>query len=201
MDAKDRDAVNREQELYFDQAVDLFDRTQSSDVIERLREIVEMAGIQEGDTILDVGAGVGVFVPLFDPYRPSRILACDLSEKMLKRLKEKFPMVKTYQGDICDLAIEDKTIDWIFMNAVFSNVADKEAALMKCTRLLRKGGQLVISHPEGRDFILRLRNLISFHLDLLPTFPKLRELFGELPLKIVRYIDRPKFYFALATRI
>ena len=201
MDARDRDAINREQERFFDQAVDLFDRHQPPEVIKRLKEIVAMAGIQEGDTILDVGAGVGVFVPLFDPYKPSRIVACDLSGKMLKRLKEKFSSVETHQRDIVDLNIEDETIDTIFMNAVFSNIADKEAALEKCSCVLKKGGQLIISHPEGRDFICRLRNAVSFHLDLLPTFPKLRDIFGRHPLKIVRYIDRPKLYFALAIRI
>jgi ubiquinone/menaquinone biosynthesis C-methylase UbiE len=201
MDKNDRDAINREQERFFDQAVDLFDGPQPTEVIDRLRQIVEMADIREGDTLLDVGAGVGVFVPLFDPYKPSRVVACDLSGKMLQRLKEKFPDVETHQKDIIDLNIEDETIDVIFMNAMFSNVAAKEIALSKCACLLKKGGRLIISHPEGRDFIRKLQKVVSFRLDLLPTYPNLRNLLGELPLKIVRYIDRPKLYFSLAERI
>ncbi len=201
MDKNDRAAINREQERFFDQAVDLFDGPQPPEVIDRLREIVKMAEIQGGDTLLDVGAGVGVFVPLFDRYKPSRVMACDLSEKMLLRLKEKFPNVETHQKDMIDLNIEDEMIDVIFMNAMFSNLADKVVALRKCSCLLKKGGRLVISHPEGRDFIRKLQKVVSFHLDLLPTFPNLRDLFVELPLKIVRYIDRPKLYFALAKRV
>jgi ubiquinone/menaquinone biosynthesis C-methylase UbiE len=182
---------------FFDELVNIFDRPQPPQVMERLEKIVQMAGIREGDTILDVGAGVGVLVPIIESYRPSRIIACDLSEKMLLRLKEKFPYVEIHNRDVLNLNLEGESVDVIFMNAVFSNIEDKGAALWKSFSLLKKGGRLVISHPEGRDFIKRLRCIVSFHLDLLPTFPELKALIGHLPFKIFHYIDYPKLYLAI----
>lgn len=192
--------ANQKQARYFDGAVDLFDQKQPRHILERLERIVSAAGIQHGETVLDVGAGVGVLVPMIRAYDPGRILACDLSERMLTRLKQKFPDVETILEDVCDLALPDGSVDVIFMNAVFPNIVDKPAALNNCCRMLRPGGRLLISHPEGSLFVDKLREIVPFSLDPLPTSEQLQRLIRPVALKLVRYVDRDDLFLAVIRR-
>lgn len=197
----ERILVNRKQAHYFDEVVDLFDQQQPPHVMRNLKEIVQAAGIQPGDRVLDVGAGVGVLIPLIEAFGPERILACEISPKMLARLREKYPKVETHLSDIADLNLQEASLNVIFMNAVFPNLVDKEAALSNCARMLARDGRLVISHPEGRHFVESLREVVPFPLDPLPVFPQLRRLVKDLPFLIKSYQDRSDLYFAVLERI
>ncbi|MGQ9654902.1 MAG: hypothetical protein ACUVXD_12625, partial [Thermodesulfobacteriota bacterium] len=59
MGEAERLRINLQQARYFDGAVDLFDQEQPPHILERLDRIVEEGNIQAGETVLDVGAGVG----------------------------------------------------------------------------------------------------------------------------------------------
>ncbi len=200
IDASDRLLVNQEQAHYFDGAVEIFDQEQPPHILSNLDEIVDAAGIQAGEKVLDVGAGVGVLIPLIRSRGAGRILACELSGAMLSRLKAKHPDAETHLGDVTDLGLPDGSLDAIFMNAVFPNIADKLTALKNCARMLRVGGRLVISHPEGRAFVERLREIVPFRLDPLPIFPQLKRMLDRQPLKLLRYVDRSNLYLAVIRR-
>jgi SAM-dependent methyltransferase len=197
----DRLLANEWQSRYFDGAVDLFDQEQPPHILRNLQEIVDAAAIREGEVVLDAGAGVGVLVPLIAARRPGRIVACEISGQMLSRLKARHPQVEAHLEDVGLLPLAEGSIDVLFMNAVFSNLSDKPGALANCARMLRLDGRLVVSHPEGRGFVERLREVLPFPLDPLPTFPQLRRLLAPFPLKLVRYIDRDSQYIALIRRV
>lgn len=146
------------QRRVFDSSVHLFDVEVPREVIDRLRRIVGCAEIREGDAVLDVGTGIGVLIPMISAFKPGKMYACDLSEKMLERLKEKFPEVETYCCDVVDLQLPDDSVDVVFMNAVFPNILDKEGALLNVGRMLKEGGRLLISHPLGRTAFIGFLN-------------------------------------------
>jgi ubiquinone/menaquinone biosynthesis C-methylase UbiE len=200
-DGNDHARTNRRQARYFDKVVHVFDREQPPHIRRRLARIVSYAGIQPGDTVLDVGAGVGVLIPFIQAAGAGRCLACELSKGMLERLKEHHPEVEVFLCDICALDLPDAAVDVIFMNAVFPNIADKRAALENCSRMLKIGGRLVISHPEGSAFVLGLRDVLPFSLDPLPSRSRLAGLLESLPLQIVRFIDRKTLYAAVIERL
>ena len=62
------------QRQYFNERVDDFDIPQPWPVIERLAEVVAAAGLRSDEVVLDIGAGVGVLIPLIEPFSPTRIL-------------------------------------------------------------------------------------------------------------------------------
>ena len=141
----------------FNELVDVFDRPQPLDVMARLREIVSSAELRPGEVVLDVGTGVGVLIPLIQSYQPAGVLACDVAEKMLQRVQDKYPAVRTYHADIASLDLASTSLDAIFMNGMYGNIADKPAACRNAARMLRSGGRLVVSHPEGRALALHSR--------------------------------------------
>ncbi len=200
MEEAERLRINLLQARYFDGAVDIFDQEQPPHITERLDRIVEEGGIKAGETVLDVGAGVGVLVPLIRRRRPGRILACELSEEMLARLKRHHPEVEVFLGDVSDLPLPDASVGCVFMNAVFPNIADKPAAFRNCARMLHMSGRLVISHPEGRSFVERIREVVPFPLEPLPTFPQLRRMLRPFPFKLHRYLDLEGLYVAVLVR-
>lgn len=78
--------------------------------------------------VLDVGTGVGLLISLIQSFRPARIIACDLAEKMLEWLKQKYPQVDIYHTDVSCLSLEDTSVDVIFLNAMYGNIDDKPKA-------------------------------------------------------------------------
>ncbi len=173
---------------------------QPPDVMARLAEVIAAAGIREGEVVLDVGTGVGVLIPLIAAYRPGRVLACDLAEKMLKRVREKFPTVSVHRADIATLPLPPASVDVVFMNAMYGNIADKATACRNVARMLRPGGRLVVSHPEGRAFVDGLRATTDLFIESYPTREEFAAELRPLGLEVTLYRDEPKLYLMVARR-
>lgn len=167
----------------------------------RLAEIVAAAGLSAGEVVLDVGTGTGVLIPLIESYRPSTIFACDPAEKMLERVTQKHPAVQTYRADIALLSLPSDSVDVIFMNAVYGNIADKPRACRNAARMLRAAGRLVVSHPEGRAFVDQLRDAIDLFVEWLPTRKELEMILVPLGLDVTTYRDEPKLYLMVSKKM
>ena len=188
------------QRQYFNNRVDEFDIPQPLLVLGRLRNIVAEAGLQPGEVVLDVGTGVGVLIPLIQFFRPARIIACDLAEKMLERLKQKYPQVDIYHTDVSCLSLEDASVDVIFLNAMYGNIDDKPTACRNVARLLRPGGRMVVSHPEGRAFVEKLRQISPLSIESLPSRETFKSLLEPFDLNIIAYRDIPSLYLMVARK-
>ena len=185
----------------FNELVDVFDRPQPLEVMARLREIVSSAGLRSGEVVLDVGTGVGVLIPLIQSYQPAAVLACDVAEKMLQRVQNKYPAVRTFRADIALLDLASTSVDAIFMNGMYGNIADKPAACRNAARMLRSGGRLVVSHPEGRAFIDQLRATSDLFIEQFPTREEFEALLEPLGFEVITYRDESKLYLMVARKI
>jgi ubiquinone/menaquinone biosynthesis C-methylase UbiE len=198
LEPEQMEEVNKLQQRYFNENVDLFEPPLPSGVPERLKATVRASRLRRGEKVLDVGTGTGILIPYILKYRPSAIHTCDLAENMLRRVKGKFPEVITHLCDVKDLLLPDDSLDVAFINACFSNIMDKSKSLNNLYRLLRRKGRLIISHPLGRDFIIELKKRTPFHLDLLPDEASTRGLFERHGFEIVSFRDEPAFYLFVA---
>ena len=200
MHPEEAKAVAEHQRRRFNELVDVFDRPQPPEVMARLSEIVAAAELSPGAVVLDVGTGVGVLIGLIQAYQPSTMLACDVAERMLQRVQDKYPGVRTYHTDIASLDLASTSVDAIFMNGMYGNIADKPAACRNAARMLRSGGRLVVSHPEGRAFVDQLRATSDLFIESLPTKEEFEGLLEPLALEVVAYRDEPKLYLMVARK-
>ena len=188
------DRINRIQQKRFDQSYQLFEPPLPKGVPERLEKIVAAAAIREGDTVLDVGTGTGILIPLIKDYRPGRVIACDLSEAMLKQLETNYPGVETIQADVRDLTLQNGVIDVVFINACYPNIADKAGAFTNMARVLKPEGRIVISHPLGKAFVDKLRPGASYPLDDFPSKAEALRLFSPYGFGVGLLVDDPELY-------
>jgi len=169
--------------------------------MDRLRQIVTAAELHRDEAVLDVGTGAGVLIPLIQSYEPSLVIACDLAEYMLAHVHKKYPFVLTVQGDVVWLPLKAVTVDVVFMNAMYGNIADKPAACANVSRVLRPGGRLVVSHPEGRGFIDQLRAAGDLFIESFPKQKEFQEQLHPLGLDVMTYRDEPKLYLMVARKM
>ncbi len=186
--------INKSQKELFDRLYRLFEPPLPEGVPERLEEIVRAGGILPGDTVLDIGSGTGILIPIIKRYKPSQIYACDLSEKMLSQLKTNYPDVQTFLTDVKDLRLPQASVDVAFLNACYPNIADKAGAFDNLSRIVKPGGRVVISHPIGKTFILSLKDAMSFPLDEFPGRQSAEELFKPYGFEVASFTDQAQLY-------
>jgi ubiquinone/menaquinone biosynthesis C-methylase UbiE len=192
--------INRLQRNSFDKLYHLFEPPLPEGVPERLEKIVANGKVTRGDTVLDVGSGTGILIPIIKRYNPGRIYACDLSERMLEQLMKNYPDVETRMADVRDLTLPEGSIDSVFINACYPNIADKAGAFSNINRMLKEKGRIVISHPLGKAFILKLINRVSYPLDEFPEESAAGALLKPFGFEIETFIDEPRLYILVATK-
>src|SRR5262245_5740920 len=94
--------------------------------------------------IVDVGCGTGRFAkPLADRFA-AKVIGIDPSQRMLAvaRTKSSSARVEFMLAPAERLPLADHSADLVFMSMVLHHLADKEAAVRECCRILRTGGRL-----------------------------------------------------------
>ena len=114
-----------------------------------------------GPDILEVGVGTGLVLPYYPAS--ARVIGVDLSEDMLRKAAEKvrdrpLPHVRGIAAmDACRLGFADQAFDAVTLPFVSTLVPDPEGALTECVRVLKPGGEIVISSKLGHDEGLQAR--------------------------------------------
>lgn len=192
--------INRIQRDFFSGLIHVFDPPLPEGVPKRLERIVATADIRPKDTVLDVGTGTGVLIPLVRRYQPKDIYACDLSQVMLDHLKSLYPEVHIIAGDIREVGLPENSVNVVFMNACYPNIVDKQGSLSNIVRMMRMKGRLVISHPMGKAFIDTLKERSPFPLDDFPEKKDVEGLFAPFGLHMKAFIDNPELYILLLVK-
>jgi ubiquinone/menaquinone biosynthesis C-methylase UbiE len=137
---------------YFERVAGQWDEMRSGFFSEKVRESAfSVAGLQAGKQAADIGAGTG-FVSEGLVRQDLNVIAVDQSEAMLEELKNKYPQLDCRQGEAEDLPVADNAVDYVFANMYLHHVERPAVAIKEMTRILKKGGRLVITDLDEHDF-------------------------------------------------
>ncbi len=113
------------------------------------------AACASGNNILEIGVGTGLTLPYFSADK--RVTGADLSHDMLKVAQAKVRDQKLHQVqglvvmDACRLGFADEAFDAVTAQFVITLVPDPEAALDEMDRVLKPGGEIIISSRLAPD--------------------------------------------------
>jgi arsenite methyltransferase len=123
----------------------------------------EFAGINKGDTVVDLGSGAGndVFVARTLVGNDGKVIGIDFTEEMLEKANKNnaklgFNNVEFKFGEIENIPLEADSTNVVVSNCVLNLVPDKQKAFSEVYRILKPGGHFCISDivligelPEG----------------------------------------------------
>ena len=118
---------------------------------EKIKTILDYAGVVEGVDVLDVACGTGVLVPDYLERGVSKVTGVDISSEMIRIAKEKFDdeRVNFLCGDIEEISVSGLYDVCMIYNA-FPHFVNP-ASLIKClSDKLRMGGRLTVAHSMSR---------------------------------------------------
>ena len=137
---------------------DYFDRHASSwdemlkygDKISELSEVVNWFKLAEGHSVLDIGTGTGILLPLLKEAisMEGKLIAIDFSFKMLEmaKLRQCLGEKVLINATVEFLPFQSDLFDRIICFSAFPHFDNKARALLEMVRVLKGRGMLFITH-------------------------------------------------------
>jgi ubiquinone/menaquinone biosynthesis C-methylase UbiE len=111
-----------------------------------------MAGLQAGETVLDIGSGGGLdaFIAARRVGPTGQVIGVDMTPAMLQRARRAaqkggFTNVRFLHGFAERLPVPDDSVDVIISNCVINLTEDKGKVFQEAFRVLRKNGRLEVN--------------------------------------------------------
>ncbi len=190
---------------FFNQKASVWDETCCEQDTAKLKVLAERLRIEPGATLLDVGSGTGIFLPLLLTKIGGQgvLVAIDYAEEMIKRVRVKDVngRICYLQGDVASLPFGSELFDACVCYSSFPHFQDKPKALQEMNRVLKEGGRLIICHTSNRDEINRLhRQIPAVANDIIPAEGKLKTMLKRAGFINIRIDDDAASYLATAQK-
>ncbi len=118
---------------------------------QKIRTILNNAGVKAGESILDVACGTGVMIPYYLSRQAGSVTAIDISPEMVKIARSKFPNenVTILCGDVEDTPF-DRKFDRVIIYNAFPHFPNPEHLIKTLAALITPGGTLTVAHGMSR---------------------------------------------------
>lgn len=104
-----------------------------------------------GKTVLEAGSGEGYGADMIAGVA-ERVVGLDYDAGAVAHVRARYPRVEMIEGNLADLPLDDASVDVVVNFQVIEHLWDQGQFLRECLRVLRPGGQLLISTPNRITF-------------------------------------------------
>ncbi|NVK85978.1 MAG: methyltransferase domain-containing protein [Cytophagia bacterium] len=159
-------------------------RTYDGSYLERVHEMLvsskklgyKRLNPQAGETVLDVGCGIGLDVLEF-ASEGSNVIAIDADEEFIVEAKRRHAEAQNINfllGNIFALPLAKSSVDKVWLDRVFQHLPNHNLALMELKRVMKPGGKILIMDTYYHKISLQFSN-------------------GETIRELIDYMIREKF--------
>lgn len=116
-------------------------------------DVVAFSRVETGATVMEVGAGTGNFLGLFDQVA-DRAVAVDVTEEMLRTARKRFPDMDLVLGDGARLPFRSRSVDLVSCAQMLHHVHEPLPLLKEMRRVSADEGSVLVvdqAAPESYE--------------------------------------------------
>jgi len=192
---------------YFDRHASSWDeKLKYGDKISELSAVVNWFKLTEGHSVLDIGTGTGILLPLIKEAirMEGKLIAIDFSLKMLERakLRQCLGEKDLINANVEFLPFQSNLFDRIICFSAFPHFDNKIRALFEMVRVLKNGGVLFITHLKSVEELNQFHQQLGGPIahDFLPHPEQLSELMKNVGLFEISIINQPGKFLAQGSK-
>ncbi|HZU73274.1 MAG TPA: class I SAM-dependent methyltransferase [Acidimicrobiales bacterium] len=122
---------------------------------------LDLAGIRGVETVVDVGCGNGAYLAVLRRRgHDGSLIGVDLSEGMVRAVRQAAPVVEAVVGDAASLPLTAGQADVALAMHMLYHVPDPRAAVAELRRVVRDGGRVLVV-LNGRDHLRQLDAMLA----------------------------------------
>ncbi|MGH2818018.1 MAG: class I SAM-dependent methyltransferase [Actinomycetota bacterium] len=106
-------------------------------------DVVSFSGVEQGEVVVEVGAGTGNFLALFEE-QAAGLVAVDLTEGMLREARRRFPRMIAVMADGASLPLTSGSVDLVSCAQMLHHVWEPLALLKEMRRVVKANGHVLV---------------------------------------------------------